>query len=210
MATRPVYLSQKPAIAGTSPATAGTGVRLEAGDYLLRSMTADDASLEVLDWFNDSVMLRGLNVDGLAFTIESFRAFIARFDNDKNYIIGIFLNNTDCMVGFYTVEVNKKHRSGTLTSGIGDHALHGRGVLRQTIEVLLDEFFENRGIQKLSARVLARNLRMIFNFKSSTRFIREAILRKELCTPQGERVDVIVFSAFAPGIMAREGQPTRR
>lgn len=211
MASRPVVVNLGAAPGARTPSAppAEVGVSgpvsLTSGPFTLRSLVSADATQEVVDWFNDGAMLRGLNLGDLAFTRDSLRRFIDGFDNRRNYLVGIFETASGRLVGFYTLDIDLTHRTGGITTGIGVHAFRGKGVLWATIDVLLDDFFERRGIDKISARIVSRNFRMLFNFKDNPRFIMEALLRRECRAPDGSRVDIMVFSAFREGVLGGPG-----
>ncbi len=179
------------------PAMPGQGpVSLETEGYWLRSLTVDDAGPVFLGWLKDKEIMDGLNLAPLDFNIEKLRQFIAGFSNRENYLIGIFARPHGAMVGFYTIDVNLAHRTGQITTAVGDKKYWGKDALVGTILAVRDHFFAFRNIDKLTARVLAKNRRVLFNFIGSTDFPFEALLKKECLSQDGERLDVMVFSAI--------------
>lgn len=171
-------------------------VYIESGDYIVRSLKDTDASEELLGWLNRADMLRGLNLDKVDFNLSQLRAFIAGFDNYLHFILGIFNRNDEKLIGFYTIDVNRTHKTGSLTTGIGDTSERGKRTLWATIDAILDYFYAERDIEKFTARILARNYAMLFNFKNNTRFGLEAHLKDECLAPNGKRVDLLVFASF--------------
>ncbi len=171
-------------------------VYIESGDYIVRSLKDTDASEELLSWLNRADMLRGLNLDKVDFNLSQLRAFIAGFDNYLHFILGIFNRNDEKLIGFYTIDVNRTHKTGSLTTGIGDTSERGKRTLWATIDAILDYFYAERDIEKFTARILARNYAMLFNFKNNTRFVLEAHLKDECLAPNGKRVDLLVFASF--------------
>jgi RimJ/RimL family protein N-acetyltransferase len=151
-------------------------------------------------------MLRGLNLSKVDFDLAQLSSFIAGFDNYYHYILGIFDSADDRLVGFYTIDVNRTHKTGSLTTGIGDTSERGKRTLWSTIDAILDHFYAERDIEKFTARILARNYAMLFNFKNNTRFTLEAHLKRECIAPDGKRVDLLVFASFKdtpPQIISR-------
>lgn len=176
--------------------TSHSPVYIESGEYIVRSLKDTDASEELLGWLNRADMLRGLNLDKVDFNLSQLRAFIAGFDNYLHFILGIFNRNDEKLIGFYTIDVNKTHKTGSLTTGIGDTSERGKRTLWATIDAILDYFYAERDIEKFTARILARNYAMLFNFKNNTRFVLEAHLKDECLAPNGKRVDLLVFASF--------------
>lgn len=171
-------------------------VLIESGSYTVRSLRPSDATDELLSWLNRTDMLRGLNLSKVDFNLLQLRNFIAGFDNYHHYILGIFDRAGHKLVGFYTIDVNRTHKTGSLTTGIGDTSERGKRTLWATIDAILDHFYSARDIEKFTAHILARNYAMLFNFKNNTRFTLEAHLKRECLAPDGKRVDLLVFASF--------------
>jgi RimJ/RimL family protein N-acetyltransferase len=174
-------------------------VMIETNGFVLRSLVPNDINPRVLSWLSGNEMMQGLNLVSLNFDLDQLRAFVGKFDNLHNYIIGIFDKSNGLLVGFYTIDVDLKHQVGQITTGIGEQAYQGKGTLWATIDALLDHFYAERNVDKISARILAKNYRMIFNFKDNTRFVLEARLTQECLAPNGERVDILLFASFKNG-----------
>lgn len=179
-----------------SASAAAAPIHIETNGFLLRSLTPTDVNDRFLRWLNDADMLRGLNLPALNFTQEQLAAFIASFNNYHNYFVGIFDKTNSVLLGFYTLDVNRTHKVGIITTGIGEPEYLGKNVLWLTIDALLDHFYTYRDVEKISARILAKNKRMLFNFVNNTRFVFEAKLKRECLSPDGERVDLLVFASF--------------
>lgn len=174
----------------------GPPVQIETRGYLLRSLVASDVTERFLAWINSPEMHAGLNLHGVSFTHAQLVQFVSSFDNLSHYLIGIFEPKQRLLIGFYTLDINHLHKVGNITTGIGETAHAGKGVLWATIDALLDHFFLYRDVFKITARVLSNNRRMIFNFVGNPRFAFEACLHKECLGAEGQRIDLLVFSAF--------------
>lgn len=173
-----------------------TPVHLETNGFVLRSLTPADVTARFVEWLNDKEMLAGLNLSHLNFTLDQLKAFVGSFNNLRNYIIGIFDHETNLLVGFYTLDVGLAHKVANITTGIGEKAYQGKGVLALTIEALLQHLYAYRDIAKVSARVLSKNRRILFNFMNAKNFVFEARLRQECLLASGERVDVLIFASY--------------
>jgi len=196
--TIPKYPVIIPLRSGNTPATISNNdhqgaVSIETNDYVVRSLSPNDVTEQFLSWFNEPNMLSGLNLENLNFTIERLRSFIATFDNHRNYFLGIFYN--DEIVGFYTIDVNLVHRTGSITTGIGNNKFLGKNTLRLTIDAVLDYFYAHRNIEKFTARILSKNYAMLFNFRDNMRFFLEAHLKRECRAPDGRRLDLLIFAS---------------
>ena len=186
----------------TAPASRTVGaapVHVETNGFLLRSLVPADATPSVVSWINSDEMRDGLNLAPLNFDLDRLRHFIGSFDGLHNHLIGIFDPANGLLVGFYTLDVLAPHKVANITCGIGEKEYLGRRVLWRTIDALLDHFFTYRDVDKITARILARNQHMLFNFIDNTRFVWEARLRRECLDPSGKRLDVLVFAAHRGG-----------
>ena len=130
-----------------------------------------------------SSILESMNVSPLAWSIPELQAFIATFDNNTKFLVGIRAKPSSTLVGFYTVSVNRRHRTAQFTAAIGDKACWGKGVLAETTRALVDHMFKTRGVEKMVARVVATNKRIILIsptprcFSSRERFGRKSFHR---------------------------------
>lgn len=197
MPARPVLVSLSANnVADTAKDVNSLRISLDSGDYVVRNVSSKDVDEEWLSFFNGQHVLRGLNLSGLDFTLASLKNFLAKFDNYNNYFLGIFDKSDRKFVGFYTVDVYHFHRTASFTTGIDTRHEKGKRTLWTTVDCVMEYFFEHTTVEKFSARVLSRNYAMIFNFKNSPTFFYEGCLRDECLSPDGTRVDILVFSSF--------------
>jgi len=199
-----IQLPKRPVIVALSPESAAPAfgqskrnfIVSESEPYCVRSLLPSEVTPDFLSWFSKPDILRGLNLADLHFDLEKLRRFVAGFDNVHNYMLGIFSRKTNLLIGFYTLDVNLQHKVGVITTAIGHEAHRGAGVMWETIDGVLDYFYDNRDIEKITARVLAKNYSMLFNLKRNLRFVLEARLRHEARAPDGQRLDVLVFASY--------------
>src|SRR5690606_23748451 len=131
--------------------------------FHLRTLNPADATPRLISWLQEEGLLRGLNVQRREWTLDQLKAFIASYDNIHRYLVGIF-ESGDSLIGFYTLDVNLLHKSAQITAAIGDNSFVGRNVLIETGKPFVEYLFARRDIEKVSARVLASNKRVVFNF----------------------------------------------
>lgn len=172
-------------------------VQITSHGLLLRTLVPADVTPRFVEWINSPTMRAGLNLADLHFDEASLRRFVATFDGLHNHVIGIF--DAGLLIGFYTLDVNPTHKVASLTAGMSKDGSDRHKVYWSTIDALLDHFFIYRDIDKISARVLAGNHAMLFNFVDNSRFVFEAKLRQECMGVDGRRQDVLSFAAFRDG-----------
>jgi RimJ/RimL family protein N-acetyltransferase len=193
---KPASKTGRPVLPPQQAVPAASPVILETQGYQIRSLRPHDASEKLSSWLADPDMMWGLNIPARDWPIEKQQAFILSFDNRKRYLIGIFAKVGGTLIGFYILEVNLTHRTAHISVGIGDRDYWGKNVLAETTPALLDCLFKTRGIEKVVARIIPTNRRILFGFMNSKRFFFEGRLIGELLTPNGERTDVLSFAAL--------------
>ena len=181
---------------GVAAAPAGRPVYLESANLITRSLTAADVTSEFAEWFNDAQMLRGLNLNALNFSVDGLRAFVASFDNINNLLLGIFNKADGQLLGFYNFSINPQHRIATITMGASPHVKSANAALRESWFPVCDELFDHRKVDKITARVLANNRRLVFAVMDTQHWVCEGMLKQEILAPDGSRIDVLVLSVF--------------
>lgn len=171
----------------------GSRVLLQTRRFALRSLKPNDASGRWMNCLKDPDVMGPLNAPIRAWSAQELMAHIASADNDERYLIGIFDLADDVQIGFYMVEIDRLHRRANFNVVVGEKDWWGKGVVNETRAALLDEFFNNRGIEKATGMPLARNFPAIFNYKAQG-WRHEGTLRAHcLSTADGSRLDQIQF-----------------
>jgi RimJ/RimL family protein N-acetyltransferase len=148
--------------------TTGRPVLLHTKHFLLRSLKPSYASQRWLSWLKDPEVMDPLNAPVREVPFRDLMAHIATADDNKLYMIGIFDLESKVQIGYYNIvcEIDQAHRRANFNVVIGEKSWWGKDVINETRAALLDEFFNNRGIEKATGNPLARNFPAIFNYKS--------------------------------------------
>lgn len=171
----------------------GRPIFLETRRFSLRSLKPTDASERWMSWLKDPDIMIPLNAPPRKWTVNELMAHIASADNNERYLIGIFDLDSKVQIGLYMVDIDLFHRRANFNVVVGDKAWWGKGVINETRAVLLDEFFNNRGIEKATGMPLSRNFPAVFNYKSQG-WRHEATLRSHcLSVSDGSRLDQYQF-----------------
>jgi [ribosomal protein S5]-alanine N-acetyltransferase len=144
----------------------GPPINLTTERFLVRTLTMADISERWGNWSADPEVMGPLNMPVRRMTKDDLARYVARFDNDVGYLIGVFAKTLSLHIGFFVVEVNKLHATANFNLVIGDKQYWGKGVVNEVRAALLDEFFERRGIEKAYGTPLARNFPAVFNYKA--------------------------------------------
>jgi [ribosomal protein S5]-alanine N-acetyltransferase len=187
----------------------GRPVLLRTARFELRSLKRTDASTRWLKWLKDPDVMGPLNAPVQELSAEHLMAHIATADNHERYLIGIFDTDSRVQIGFFMVEVDTQHQRAVFNVVIGEKPWWGRGVVNEARAALLDEFFDNRGIEKAAGVPLSRNFPAVFNYKAQG-WRHEGTLRGHCrSVVDGSRLDQYQFGLTRAEWRDRKGGETR-
>jgi RimJ/RimL family protein N-acetyltransferase len=131
--------------------SAHPAVRIDAGDYLIRTLTAADASERWAAWMADAEIANLLNAP------PRHMSYIKTFDQRVNLLLGIFEKRTESHIGFFTVNADYDRSQGIVNLLIGEAGHRNRGVLSMVRRYFAEYFFETLGLKTMMATALAHN-----------------------------------------------------
>lgn len=132
-------------------------ISFETANYVVRTLTVDDATERWAQWMLDTEAARMLNVAPSAMTMDQLRAYIARFDGDTKLLFGVFDKASGQLLSiraFYVDPVKKAFLDNAL---VGEADARGRAVQRESTYVLQRYFFNTRGMESCHAAINAHN-----------------------------------------------------
>lgn len=162
--------------------------------FQLRSVTAADISPTWIAWLDDPEILEPLNAPAQKHTVQSLASQLTGYDNWNHYQVGIFTRAERQHIGLHEMNLNRKERLLQTNVLLGDKSWWGKGVVDETRSALLDYFFFEQNIAKAYGQPLARNFRMIFNYKKQG-WTLDGVLEDNLTSrTTGEKVSQFRFS----------------
>jgi RimJ/RimL family protein N-acetyltransferase len=168
-------------------------VRIDTPRFYLRTLRPADASERWLAWARDPEVMDPLNSPEREMTIPRLQKYIARHDQVRRLMIGVFDRKNDLHIGFYLIELDERHKLATLNVVIGDRAYWGQRVVLETRAALLDFLFQKRGVEKAMGMPLARNFPAIFNYRAQGWRL-EGVLKSHRKSWRGDgRLDQLQF-----------------
>lgn len=173
-------------------------VNIETERFILRSLNADDITPKWIAWLDDPDILVTLNAEPRRHTRQSLARQLAQYDNWKHYQIGIFTRDDGHHIGLHELNLNRKSGVMQMNVLIGDKAWWGKGVVAETRNALLDYFFFEQNITKAYGTPLARNYRMIFNYKNQGWTVDKVLEGSAVSRKTGDKLDQYRF------VMTRE------
>jgi len=132
-------------------------VRIDAGDYLIRTITVDDASDRWAAWMADPEVANMLNAPVRSMTKDEIIAYIKTFDQRSDLLWGIFDKRSGSHIGFFTVKADYDRSQGIVNLLIGEAEHRNRGVLSTIRRHFAEYFFETLGLKTMMATALAHN-----------------------------------------------------
>lgn len=135
----------------------GQPVRIETGDYLIRTITPLDASDEWGTWMADPEVSRMLNLAPRTMSRAEIEGYIKTFDLRSNLLWGIFDQRTGKHVGFFTVRADHARNQGLVNLLIGDPEFRHHRVLTEIRLAFATYFFETLGLKTMLATALGHN-----------------------------------------------------
>jgi RimJ/RimL family protein N-acetyltransferase len=132
-------------------------VWLEAGDYLIRTLTVEDASDRWAAWLADPEVMHMLNAPPRSMTRGDVASYIKTFDQRSDLLWGIFDQRTGAHIGFFTVNADYPRSQGVVNLLIGAPEYRNHGVLSVIRRHFAEYFFETLGLKTMMATALAHN-----------------------------------------------------
>ena len=136
-------------------------VHLDCGDYLLRTVTGDDASEHWASWMSDPKNLRLLNAAPKAMTRQDIVAYINQFDQRSHLLIGIFEKQGGSQIGFFRLDIDHRLKRCLMFLLIGEQKYRHWSVTDDIRGPFQDYIFDVLGLNTILATVLVSNRAMI-------------------------------------------------
>lgn len=127
---------------------------------------------------------------------KSIENGIKQREEDKRYAFGIFLTETDQLIGDISLfEVQRGPHQKCILGYSMDQAHNGKGYMSEAIQLVMKFAFEEVGLVRIEAGVMPRNIGSMRVLEKAG-FQREGIARK-LLEINGEREDHVLFAMLA-------------
>jgi RimJ/RimL family protein N-acetyltransferase len=135
----------------------GAPIFIDAPKCYMRSLTEADASARWATWLDQPEVQEALNLPARKNTKANIIAYIRKFDNDTNLLLGIFDKGDDLMVGIITVSIDRAQRTYLANTFIGEADRRHKGFMLDLTPPFRDYFFDVRGLDRMLATALATN-----------------------------------------------------
>jgi RimJ/RimL family protein N-acetyltransferase len=185
-----------------SPRARGRPVNIETQRFTVRSLTARDVSGVFRLWISNPTVMAALNMPPRRLSQADLERFIASYDDNTRYLVGIFNRATGEIIGAFMLDVTPAHALVKASGFIGDRNWRGKMVFEEVGTGLFDEFFKNRGIEKATAQVWEKNFAALVPLRRLG-FKVEGFLRNEIRAFDGSGRR----NQFILGLLAADWKP---
>lgn len=136
-------------------------VRVDCGDYLLRTLRPEDASDRWASWMTQAKNLRLLNSPPKTMSRSDIATYINQFDQRSHLLIGIFEKKGNLNVGFFRLDIDARLKRCLMFLMIGEQRYRHWRVTHQIRVPFQDYIFDRLGLNTILATVLTSNRAMV-------------------------------------------------
>jgi RimJ/RimL family protein N-acetyltransferase len=169
-------------------------VLIDCGDYILRTITTEDATDRWAHWMEDQEAIEMLNAPRAAMTKDDLVAYIKGFDQRTHILIGIFEKASGLLLGFLRNDVNFDTGQFLVSMIIGEPEYRNSGVTNAVTVPFRDYFFETLGMNAMLATALSHN-KPIIHYLYATGWTLDRTVPRHIKSNSDDRMfDLCFFS----------------
>ena len=174
-------------------------VLIDCGEYLLRTIKAEDATDRWAHWMEDIEASEMLNAPRRTMTKDDLVAYIKSFDQRTKILIGIFEKSTGLLLGFLRNDVDFASGQFLVSMIIGEPEHRHSGVTNAVTVPFRDYFFETLGMNAMLATALSHN-KPIIHYLYATGWTLDRTAPQSVKSHSGDRMfDLCYFSQTKEG-----------
>ncbi len=132
-------------------------VRLDCGDYLVRTVTVEDASDRWGQWMADPEASYMLNAPPQVLKKSDIVSYIKLFDQRSHLLLGIFEKASGKHLGFLRIDIDHELSRFLVSMLIGEPEYRNKGITNAITVPFRDYFFETLGMKTMLATALSHN-----------------------------------------------------
>ena len=182
-------------------------VRIDAGEYMLRTLEEHDASARWAEWSADPELCHALNLAARKMTLGEIRSYIRGFDQISKLLWGVFDVKTEKHIGFFTIQADYERSRGLVNLLIGEPEYRNRRVLSTVRRPFAIYFFETLGLRTMMSTVLVRNEIIVKSHLKAGWHIELLLERHLVDQAGGPKLDVYLMALSRETWRARNNYP---
>jgi RimJ/RimL family protein N-acetyltransferase len=160
----------------------------------IRTLRPPEVTTGIAAWLTDPAVMEGLNAPQKVMGLDAFRTYVASFDNLKRNLMMILSRPDDQPLGLAVMEVDLRHRLGSLHLIIGNPEHRGKNVAFEASVVLLRHFFGERKLEKVTFQPLGRNTAAIAVCERFGLRLEGTLRAHRIDGRTGERLDQMLYA----------------
>lgn len=169
-------------------------VSFETPNLLVRTMTVSDATARWAAWFDQGQVREGLNLGNEPKTKSDMEAYVRKFDQVSNLLLGIFDRSNALLIGIFTVQVDWQLSRYLANTVVGEADYRHRGVMLEVTPPFRDYFFEDLGLRVMTATALATNKPIIGYLEKTGWTLNQTLTNHARSSADGRPVDLCLYS----------------
>jgi RimJ/RimL family protein N-acetyltransferase len=172
-------------------------IAIDTPNYLMRTLTLDDATERWGAWFADADVRVALNMPDRPQTKADMQIYIRAFDQESKVLLGIFDKESGLLVGIFANYIDWKSGQFACNTVVGEAAYRSRGVMMEVTPPFRDYFFGTRGLKVMTATALSNN-RAIRAYLEKTGWTLHQVLKGHVKShSDGSMLDLCHYSITA-------------
>ena len=136
-------------------------MQLACGRFVVRTLTAADATEHWACWMSERKNLRLLNAAPKTMTRADIATYIGQFDQRSHLLLGIFEKQSGLLIGFFRIDIDPALKRCLGFMMIGEQKFRHWSVTAELRVPFQDFVFETLGLETMLGTALASNLPMI-------------------------------------------------
>jgi RimJ/RimL family protein N-acetyltransferase len=169
-------------------------VSLDCGDYLVRTVTIEDASDRWARWMADPEASYMLNAPAQLMKKSDIVSYIKSFDQRSHLLLGIFEKASSKHLGFLRIDIDHELSRFLVSMLIGEPDYRNKGITNAITEPFRDYFFETLGLKIMLATALAHNRPVIHYLLKSGWTLDKTLTRHVKSHADEAMLDLCFFS----------------
>ncbi|MFM9863460.1 MAG: GNAT family N-acetyltransferase [Micropepsaceae bacterium] len=169
-------------------------IRIDTPNLYLRTLTVNDASPQWLAWFGQTDIRDGLNLADAPASLAEVAAYIGKYDQRSNIILGIFDRTNDLLLGILATQVDWDKARYLANTFVGETAYRNRGVMLEVAAPFRDYFFDTLNLKVMTATALATNEPIISYLRKTGWTLNRTLKNHTRSHKDGTMVDLHLYS----------------
>jgi RimJ/RimL family protein N-acetyltransferase len=135
----------------------GEALRFETERFYLRTFTPEDINETYLSWWNDAEIQKSFGNQPCNWKLDDALEHMKSFDNLNRFHLGIFVKESDRLIGFYSFIINPDENSSESSVCIGEKDWRHQGVISEVAPYILDYRFNKMGHYLIVGKIVGDN-----------------------------------------------------